>query len=167
MKNPPPAGDDSVPILMSMDGKLVFTAEGQWLHDGVPVTHEKIRDYFSRGLRRSVEHGGYVIEAGGRCVAVEVEDTPVVVRTLETSAWPWLALLSGGIEEPFDAGTLEVSREGVFYCRVNSGAESARLLRPAWQALLPYVFETAGGGFEFRHADADHGSPKVFRIHSR
>ena len=154
-------------VLMTMEGRLVFTAEGEWLHDGAPVTHEKIRDYFGRHLIFSNAHKSYVIEADGRCVTVEVEDTPIVVRTLETFAWPWFAKLSDGTKEEFAADTLEVSSAGVFYCRVHNRTAFARILRPAWQALLPCISESKPGSFIFRYADADHGLPKVFGIRSR
>ena len=148
--------DIEIPVMMKMPGTLVFTAEGEWLHDGELITHKKIRDYFCARLRYSEEHKSDVIEVDGKCVSVKVEDTRIVVRTFDTSSWPWSAQLSSGKVEPFSPATLSVSTEGIFYCKVNGGKERARILRPAWQAILPWIFE-AGGGYEFRKDE--HSSP--------
>ncbi len=137
-----------IPILMKMPGTLRFTKDGEWLHDGAPITHKKIRDYFCEHLRFREAHQRFVIEVEGKCVAVEVEDTPLVVRTIDTSSEPWLAVLSDGRQRPFAADTLAVNAEGIFYCDVSG--HRARILRPAWQALLPHVMEHQGR-YEFEY----------------
>ncbi len=131
-----------IPRLMGMPGSLVFTAEGRWLHAGVEITHEKIRDYFSRHLRYSEPHSGYVIEVDGKCVLVEVEDTPQVVRTIDTTTRPWKVYLSGDLQEHFDPQELSVTEAGIFYLLVKDS--DARLLRPAVQSLMPYLDELDG-----------------------
>ena len=139
-----------IPVMMKMAGSLVFTADGEWLHDGEPITHKKIRDYFCARVRHSPEHKSHVIEVGGKCVAVTVEDTAIVVRTFDTSSWPWTAHLSSGKDEPFSPDTLSISGEGVFYCKVGAAHERARILRPAWQAVLPFV-EESDQGYVFKN----------------
>ena len=132
---------------MNIPRTPTYTAEGRWLHAGEEITHEKIRDYFSRHLHWSDAHSGYVIEADGKCVRAEVEDTPVVVRTIDTRTLPWKVLLSGDVEEDFKAESLAVNSEGIFYCTV-SNSRFARILRPAWQSLLPHLQEGLPGRYE-------------------
>ncbi len=131
--------------LMQMPGKLVFTAEGRWTHDGVEVTHENIRDYFSSHLKFSEEHQNYVISVDGRCVLVDVEDTAVMVRTIDTTTQPWLLMLSSSKSETFRPESLEATADGRIYCRIYNGAEKARLLSPACQALAPFLEESRSG----------------------
>lgn len=141
-----------IPRLMNMPGTLTFTAEGRWLHAGEEITHEKIRDYFSRHLHYSKDHAGYVIEVDGKCVRAEVEDTAVVVRTIDTQSTPWRAYLSGDVEEDFRPETLVANAEGIFYCTVSEDRR-ARLMRPAWQSLLPFLQEPSAGEFELTIGD--------------
>ena len=135
--------------MMQISGELRFSCDGTWFYAGEEITHEKIRDYFNRHLRYSEELSQYVVEADGRCVAAIVEDTAVVVRSLDTSSSPWLALLNDDTTEPFAADTLLVNEAGpVFYCRVRNNSERARLLSPAVQKIMPLISECEKGGFQ-------------------
>lgn len=132
-------------LLMSWDDSLVFTKDGVWLHNGEPITHAGIADYFSSRLRYSREHQTYVVAAEGRSVRAVVEDTPVVVRTLAGDAETgWTALLSGGKTESLQCGTLSVTGAGEWYCLTGPEGTRTRLLRPAIQHLAPSVEEEEG-----------------------
>ena len=133
--------------MMNWNDSLVFTKDGEWLHNGEPVMHRGVAEYFSKHLGYSHEHQSFVLAVEGRCVRVTVQDTPVVVRTLAgESESGWMAVLSSGEEEELDCGTLSVSDDGEWYCRVKNGEVRARLLRPAIQHLLGAI-EEAGQSF--------------------
>ena len=143
---------------MTMPGALLFTKNGEWVHDGTVVTHPGVQRYFSTHLRFSEEHGGYVIEVEGKCVRVEIEDTPHVVRSIDTTALPWHIRLETGQSEPFRPETFSVGTDNVFYCRDKDNAW-LRILRPAAQTLVRYIEEGPTGvamlvccGGEFRIA---------------
>ena len=131
-------------ILAGMTGALTFTKEGEWLHDGEKVTHELISRYFTKHLHYSEEHGCFVIEADGLSVAVQVEDTPTVISSLETNHTPWGMILSSGEEGVFPVHSLCISEENVFYCYDPEG-KLLRLSRQAAQALFPYIEARAEG----------------------
>ena len=147
---------NSVPQMMSMPGGLRITKDGTWRHDGGEFTHQNVQKYFESRLRYSPEHSQYVVEVDGRCVPVEVEDTAFFVRTIDTTGEEWRLILSDETTEPFDPKAIEVGSESVFYCRVKGGAERARLLRPAWQALLP-VIEEHDGSITLSYRGTRHG----------
>ncbi len=132
---------------MNWNDSLVFTKDGEWLHNDEPVVHRGVAEYFSKHLEYSDEHQSFVLAVGGRCVRVVVHDTPVVVRTLAgESESGWVAVLSSGEREELDCRTLSVTTDGEWYCRVKNRGVRARLLRPAIQHLLGSI-EEAGQSF--------------------
>lgn len=137
--------ENSPPILMSMPEPLRFSAEGVWSHGGVEVINERIALFFSTRLRYSQEHSSHIIEQDGRCVKVEVEDTPFVVRSIDVTQPAWQLLLNDASAEPFQPEALSATPDGAYYVRCKSGNYEAKLLRPAVQALLPFITESNGG----------------------
>jgi hypothetical protein len=132
---------------MNMSGELRFSKDGRWFHQGEEFTHEKIKNYFSRHLRYSEKLQRYVVEVDGRCVAVEVEDTPFVVRSIDTGNSPWTVVLNNGERRPFYADTLLVAEDGSFSCCIENGSQRARLLSAAMQKLLPFIEQADDGRY--------------------
>ncbi len=128
-------------ILMNMPGDLRFTKDGEWLNDQALVTNEKVAQYFSRNLRWDAEHSSFIVEVDGKCVLAEVEDTPHVVRGFLTEQLPWKIRLDTGEEKEFDASSLSVNLENVFYCRAEGVEGKIRVLRSPLQTLLPLISE--------------------------
>ncbi|MFN8389244.1 MAG: hypothetical protein U0136_03035 [Bdellovibrionota bacterium] len=147
--------DERAPILMNMPGQLRFSKDGRWFHEEVEFTHEKIRDYFSRHFHFHPALDKYVVEVDGKCIPVIVEDTSVVIRSLDTRTIPWTAILGNGAHEPFRAETLSVTAEPVYYSLAQNG-ERARLLGAAVQALLPFVVEREDGIFVLKSGPNEH-----------
>lgn len=132
-------------ILMTMQGKLRFTKEGVWLHDNAAVTHHGIALFFSKRLRYSEQHTCYIVEDGGKCVTVEVEDTPRVVVTIDTTVEPWQVISNSDLHEPFDSTRLRYAPSGELYYHLSTEPYQARLHRAAVQALSPWLNEQDGG----------------------
>lgn len=126
---------------MSMQGALRLTEEGEWLHDGVPVSHEHIAKYFTKHLRYSLEHGSFVVEVEGKCVAVTVDDVPLFVDEIDLHGGR--VRLSNDAVESFAPEALRVSKENVFYL-VRVDGSAARLRRNAAQQLYPHISEEGG-----------------------
>lgn len=127
---------------MNMPGQLRFSKDGQWFHEEALVSHLKVAEYFSRHIRWSDQHHSFIVEVDGKCVSVEVEDTPHVVKALLSETSPWLIRIETGEEFEFQPETLEVSEENVFYCRAASLEGKLRILRAPMQSLLPHISET-------------------------
>jgi hypothetical protein len=129
--------------------KISFRSDGRWYADDEPVVHERLARLFSRYLR-SKGNGTYEIWIDERYHAdVEVEDTPFVVTGVDVDERGRIAIdLNDGTSELLDRNSLQVGANEVLYCRVKSGAERARLLRPAYYHLVPYIEEAAPGQFQ-------------------
>lgn len=136
-----------IPKLMSMPGELRLTAGGRWLHGDDEVTHEGIAQFFSRHLVYAPELAAFVITVDGRSVAVTVEDTPWMVRTLDAQAMPWRAHLSDGTIDEIPDPVLIARTGGAFYVPVRRGKHLARLSRQAADSLAPLVESSGAGGF--------------------
>jgi hypothetical protein len=104
--------------------------EGQLWHEGQSIDHPGLRAALFRWLDR-LPDGRYVFRLDEtRYAYLDVEDTPLVARSLR---WErdraWLAL-SDGSEEALDPTTLTSDVAGVLRCRVR-GALPARLSNSA------------------------------------
>jgi len=132
-----------------------FGRDGRWYADGEVIPNPKISRLFSQHVVRQPD-GSYRIEIDWDKAAIEVEDTPYVVRRVDrTEAGGFAVELNDESREPLDLGSLEISRENVLYCRVKNGEERARFLRPAYYQLAPYMHES-GGGFVVRADGHEH-----------
>lgn len=123
------------------NGEIRIDREANWYYNGLPIVNRNIYRFFNQ----HVEHasgGGYELRIGNETCPLLVEDTPFVVQLLwqvEAPGQGFAIRLNDGTEEPFAVETLRISTGDVPYCRVRDGRFPARLLRPAWNALAPYV----------------------------
>ena len=124
-------------------GGLLFTKDGRWLNGGAEVTHQGIYDYLSKRVRFDDALGEFVVTLDGQLVVIEVEDTPFVVRTIDSSSDPWRVILNDGSSEEFLPATLQLGADNALYCQAKGF--QLRLLRPANQALQPYIVQTQAG----------------------
>ena len=111
---------------------LKIDSDGDWLNEGVEITHAGILANLRRNLRRDSE--GYYVQAGPVKIPVEVEDTPVTVVRVEAEGDSLRLTLNDGSQELLDPLTLRLGPGEVPYCRVKDGQFEARLTRAAaWQ----------------------------------
>jgi hypothetical protein len=118
--------------------------EGQLWHEGQVITHDGLRSALFRWLDRDPE-GRHVFRLDAqRFTYVDVDDTPLVVRS---ARWEgehlWLGL-SDGSEEPLDTTTLTIDAAGVLRCGVRGGRLEARLSNSAAVVLAEHM--TTGDG---------------------
>ncbi|MCG5055058.1 MAG: DUF1285 domain-containing protein [Myxococcales bacterium] len=122
---------------------LRIDAEGRFWHEGALVEHEGTRRAFSRWLDRLAEPDGrYILRLDEtRYAYVDVDDTPLVVRTLrwiEPDPRPLLSL-SDGTEERLDPASLTFDDGGVLRTWVRAGRLEARLSTAATSALAAVI----------------------------
>jgi hypothetical protein len=128
------------------EGKIGLDKEGCWLFNGEPMVNEAIIRLFFRSLRRTPE-GLYVLEVGDECVAVDVEDTPFVVRHVSGGACgDYAVLLNDGSTERLALRSLRIDPDGVPRCRVKGGMP-ARFSRMALLDLSAFLREDTRGYF--------------------
>jgi hypothetical protein len=136
--------------------EIRFGRDGNWYADGQVVANRRIADLFSRHVQRRPE-GGYMLRIADEQAAIIVEDTPYVVIAvaLDGEGMPRLELNDHSREE-LDPRTLQIGAEDVLYCRVKSGTEIARFLRPAYYQLTQHCAVTADGRVVLRLPSGDY-----------
>ena len=119
--------------------------EGRFWHEGEEVTHAGLKRAFHRWIDRLAD-GRYVLRLDEkRYVYLDVEDAPVVVRSLHWQGDRVFATLPDGSEEELDYGSLRLSQLGAAYTRVRGGRLEARLAPSAWNVLMRAVSDDGAG----------------------
>ena len=123
---------------------LRIDKDGRWFFQGEEITHRKTYLLYSRSLSRD-DSGQIVLRVGREQCAVDVEDAPFVVKSVEfISPGPggeeafWLAL-NDETREKLDPATLRIGPDNVPYCKVRGGVFEARFSRNAYQLLAPHI----------------------------
>ncbi len=126
------------------ESPLRIDKDGRWFFREEEITHRKTYLLYSRSLVRD-ESGRIIVRIGREQCPVEVEDAPLVVRTIEFVPAGqdgedaiWL-ILNDETREKLDPQTLRIGAGHVPYCKVRAGAFDARFSRNAYQLLIPYI----------------------------
>ena len=127
---------------------LVLHRDGSWAHEGVPITHPRLRAAFDRGVRFLPDEGKYVVQIGRFRGQIEIEETGFFVRDVDRATGT--ATLSDGTREPLDVGSLRASaHDGAYLCTVKRalvpGGLPARFTHAAQAELLAAVETTRDG----------------------
>jgi hypothetical protein len=127
---------------------LVLHRDGRWTHEGVPVTHPRLRAAFDRGVRFLPGEGVYVVQLGRFRGQIEVEEAGFFVRGVDPARGT--LALSDGSEDALDPATLRASpADGALLCTVKlalvPGGLPARFTPTAHAELLAGVEETPQG----------------------
>jgi hypothetical protein len=127
-----------------MTSDIRIDREGAWYYRGVEMTRRDIVRLFYKNLRQD-ELGSYFIEIGAQKYPVEAEDTAYVVWALywnhrgsEAEECVRLLLSDDSIEE-LDAGTLQIPKDNVLYCRVKSNRFDARFSTASYYRLAEHA----------------------------
>jgi hypothetical protein len=113
--------------------------EGQLWHEGQTIDHPGLRAALFRWLDRLPE-GGYVFRLDEKRFAhLDVEDTPLVVRSLRWDGPEAQLALSDASEEPLAPATLTIDAAGVLRCLVHGGRLEARLSNSAATTLAQQI----------------------------
>jgi len=126
--------------------RIVFGRDGEWYADGERIENRRIADLFARSVHRR-DGGGYELRVAEERAAIEVEDTPYVVRAVRDADRTLEIELNDGSIEALDAATLAVGGGDVLYCQVKGGEELARFTRPAYHQLAGSIREIEPGRF--------------------
>jgi len=140
---------------LRLDSDAVF-----W-HDGRPLEHARIVAALHEGIDRHPESGEYIVRVGREWAYLEVEDTPLVVRGLETHEGFRRLRLSDGTLEPLDGKTLSLGEGDLLYTRARGGTMPARFSRIAFQSLAHDLeLDAAGRAFFRDDAGVRHELPR-------
>lgn len=116
--------------------------QGVFWHEGEPVTHHGLRAAFFRWLDRNPD-GRYVLRLDEkRFVYLDVDDAPLIVRSLRWEGATAIGVFSDQTEAPVDLATLRLEH-GKPYLTARKQL-AARLTNDAWTALADRLEESDG-----------------------
>ena len=132
---------------------LVLHHEGSWSHEGVVVTHPRLRAVLDRGVRWAPAEGVYVVRLAHFRGQIEVEEAAFFIGAVDLGAGR--VRLADGSWERLEPASLHVSpRDGALLCHVarpeSGGAAGRRHLARfshSAQAELLLAAEPAGDGW--------------------
>jgi hypothetical protein len=127
---------------------LVLHRDGRWSHEGVSITHPKLRAAFDRSVRYLRDEGVYVVQLGRFRGQIEVEEAAFFVRGFDAGSGR--LDLSDGSSEVLEPSSLRAAvQDGALLCTVKRGLVSgglpARFRHAAQAELLAAVEETSDG----------------------
>jgi hypothetical protein len=122
--------------------------DGRFSHEGVAITHARLRAAFDRSVRYLPDERAYVVQLGRFRGLLEVEEAAFFVRCFDAETGA--ISLSDGSSEPLDAASLRASpRDGALLCSVKRdlapGGLPARFHHAAQAELLAAVEEGPAG----------------------
>jgi len=120
--------------------------DGRFTHEGMPITHTRLRAAFDRSVRYLPDEGAYVVQLGHFRGLIEVEEAAFFVRSFD--ARTGAVSLSDGSQEALEVASLRVSPiDGALLCMVKRdlarGGLPARFHHAAQAELLAAVEEDA------------------------
>lgn len=124
--------------------RIYIDNRGNWFQDGIKITHRWTYLENNRNLDID-EDGDYFVDEGWGKIYVKVEDTPFVVRMVDSRDGQFYILLNDGSEERLDLDGLFISDENIPYTTVKNGKFRARFVRAAYYKLATYAVEEEDG----------------------
>ncbi len=142
---------------------LVLHRDGRWSHEGVPITHPKLRAAFDRSVRYLPEEGVYVVQLGRFRGQIEVEEAAFFVRGFDADSGR-LDLSDGGSEILEPPSLRAAAKDGALLCSVKRGLVPSGLparFRHSAQAELLAAVEATRDGPKLRIDGALHDLPEL------
>jgi len=121
---------------------LELRRDGSFWHEGVRVTHPRLREAFRAGVRWADAERVFVVQLGRFRGWLDVEDTAFFVDAYDEPTGE--VAISNRSREPLAAESLRVDPDGVLRCRLATGF-AARFTRAAQAELLAAVEMAADG----------------------
>jgi hypothetical protein len=134
-------------IVRKEESKLRLTADGRWLHDGEPATHQGVKRFFHRQIRKDDDGGYYLYNSIvvpeknvtlEEHVYFEVDDTAYFVDSVGIDGQRVVLQLNTGDRCELQAEALLADDGGHVYARTPAG-DLARFSRQAMGSLEPYL----------------------------
>ena len=119
--------------------------EGEFQHEGAPVSHQGLRRALFRWLDRLPDGRTILRLDSERFAYVDVDDTPLVARGARVQGDEIFLVLSDGAEERLAPDTLTIDAGGVLRCMVRGGRLEARLATSAAAALADLIDDRPAG----------------------
>jgi len=119
--------------------------QGRFWHEGTEITHPGIRKALLTWIDR-LDDGRPILRLDEhRYAYLDVEDTPLRVRSVRWQGDRATVTLDDGSEEELAYDSLRVGADDALYCTVRAGRLEARITTPAYYVLAERIEETASG----------------------
>lgn len=130
--------DEELLYTAALAGSLKLSAHGEWLHEGRPIGHPRIREYLFRHIEWHEPSRQYRLRFGKGAATFTCEDTAFFVADFRDDGSRIILTLSDGSEETLVIDSLTIGAAEQIYCTVKNG-HRARFLRGAHQYLLTHA----------------------------
>lgn len=150
--------DEEVLYTAALAGSLVLSEHGEWLHEGQPIVHQRVREFLFKHVEWHAEKRNYRIRFGKGAATFTCRDTAYFVTGLEVSLDHVAVTLSDLSIEELDLSSLRSGCENQIYCTVK-GAHTARFTRSAHQSLLTFALDEDTLDFGGRRAKVEPWHP--------
>ncbi len=124
---------------------LRLDRNGRFWHEGVEVTHPRLRQALLRWLDVRDDGRDIVRLDAERYAYVDVEDAHLRAMSARWDGDRVRLVLDDGADEELAYDTLAAGRDDALYCRVRGGRLRARLTTAAVRALEDRIEEVPGG----------------------
>jgi hypothetical protein len=128
---------------------ISFGKDGRWYADDEPIENPHIARLFSEHVRTD-EQGGWIIDLGIDRQPVTVEDTALVITTVEgDTEHGFRVRANDGVTDALDCTTLGIGPGNVLYCDLDRGERGkirARFLRGPYYVLTGFMEIDERGG---------------------
>lgn len=121
-----------------LEGSLVLSKFGDWIHNGSPFKNERLSHLFHRSIVWDENVASYFVRIGAEQASFTIEDVPYFVTSFDSTTIPWTLTLADGAHEPLAPETLERNSTGHVYCRIR-GNHRCKFIRSAHQHLMSYA----------------------------
>ncbi len=125
---------------------LRLDGDGRWWHEGEAVSHRGLTRALNRWIDR-LDDGRYIVRLDAeRYAYIEVEDAPLIIRTLSVDGKRGriFVQLSDETTEELDYASLRLGAVNSLYCRVRRGFD-ARFCRSAYLLVSEMIVERDQG----------------------
>jgi len=123
--------------MTSGEPSFQISKDGDWINEGIKVTHPKVIDYLFSCLRKKGNE--YYLQSGPKQFPVTVDDVPYVVREIIESESGFTLRLNDKLEENLDFESLRIGSENVLYCSIKNGKHEARFNRPTYYQIAKSI----------------------------
>ncbi|PKN53380.1 MAG: hypothetical protein CVU55_01800 [Deltaproteobacteria bacterium HGW-Deltaproteobacteria-13] len=134
--------------------EIKIDKDGLWYYNGAHMFRKEILNVFFQNLKMD-ECGKYLIELGGDCCYLDVEDTAFVVAAVYKTKLPGSGLehidilLNDDSREKLDVNFLQAGPDNVLYCQVKEGKFTARFSRKSYYQLAEFIEQSENGASYF------------------
>jgi hypothetical protein len=140
---------------------LCLRRDGSFWHEGVEVTHPRLRAQFLRSVAWSEEDGAFLVRLRHFRGWLDVEDTPWFVVAYDRESGE--IELTDGTRERLAVETLRADDDDALRCAVKGGRWDARFTHRG-QALLLDALEDRGKGPHLRAGSRRLPLPDALRV---